>query len=65
MSKKDKRQAAFEAWREAEDRFRSLAEPLLHDDGTARLSKDDALALMKASAKAERRLAAYLDHSLD
>jgi hypothetical protein len=50
-------------WAEAEARFREVAEKYLADGG--KLDKDAALAISKARAKADKRMATYFKRVLD
>jgi hypothetical protein len=53
---------ALARWREAEEAYQALAQPLF--DGTATLHKDAAVEIEQARVKADKRLDTYLRKAL-
>ena len=67
MAKKRSHKESLKAWREAEERYRQAVEPYFPDgDGQPpKLTKDKAVALSKARAKADRRMQQYFKSLLN
>lgn len=59
MAKPSTRDALI-AWREAEERYRTVVDVYLSDGGSAKVDKEAAVAITKARVRADKRMDNYL-----